>query len=98
MNKNPRKRAAPTVSVRVSNRRAGDELELLFDRLERFANLGDDLGEFETFARNYPRFLPVEFYDSKLGEAARHNPLGWRPEFFNLFRAARDVLRDVWER
>lgn len=84
-----------TVSVRHSSRRAGAERERLFHRLERFVNLGDDLGSLQAFGSECPTFAPVTFHDSRDPEA-RERPLAWKPEFGRVFLTFRNILREVW--
>ena len=97
-----RKRVSHTaiVPLQVSNRRAGKDpqLELLFYWLERFVNLADDLKAFQGLAEECPDFLPVRFYDANRKEEAQKHPVGWQPDFHELFRVFRDMLREVWER
>lgn len=92
------KASTPTVRLRGSNRRASADPRLSFGRLEKFANLDSHLSAFEAFALEHPTFAPVQFYDAALSEKAQNHPVGWRPDFYGLFRIFRDLLRDVWER
>jgi hypothetical protein len=97
MSKNKREARNTTVRIRRSKRRAGNDPELLFYWLEQFVNLGDDRDAFQAFDEECPSFLPVTFYDAT-AEEARDHPVAWQPEFHQLFRVFREMLREVWER
>ena len=86
-----------TIQTRVSNRRAGEDSPLLLNRLEAFVNLADDFEAFDAFFREYPGFLPVNFYSQGPAHNKQPNPVGWEPALFELFRVFRNLLRRVWK-
>ena len=92
-----RKTSKATITTAVSNRRAAKSAELMFYRLEQFANLTDDVKTHEAFAHQYSDFLPVIFFDSGMKKRPKDFPVGWRLEFQEIFRVFRDLLRDVWK-
>jgi hypothetical protein len=85
------------------------EREWLMGRLEEFANLDDRESEFERFFGSYPEFAPVVVRDVtdhntvwEPGPGGEEYPISWprvapwRPDFYRLFRAFRDILRQAW--
>jgi hypothetical protein len=92
-----RKASRTTVPIRVPKRRADEDPELLFYRLEQFANLPNTIEAHADFGSRYPDFLPVTFYDRELGEKSRECPVGWQSEFYEVFKIFQDLLRDVWK-
>jgi hypothetical protein len=94
------KGAKATIPIRVPHRRAKGDADLLFHRLERFVNLDDDPLNWENFGQEYPEFLPAQFtVDLARAEDEEPKPelAPYEPEFYELFRTFRDMLREVWK-
>lgn len=81
-----------TVSAEVSNRKAGNERELLFAALEAFANLGDEPNAWTRFIRQWPQFLP----DVAFVGAANWNFEGSSPKSRPPIYWFRNAVRSVW--
>jgi hypothetical protein len=93
------KGAKPTIQIRASNRRAVQDVDLLFHWLEQFVNLDDDPQSWKEFCEEHPQFFPVMFTVDWMRAEDEHPRLefaGYKPEFYELFRTFRDMLRGVW--
>lgn len=71
------------------NHRAQPDREALFAALELFVNSGDTSSELQSFRRQHPQFLPVEFYEQseQLAKAKKDTFFSW----------LKRQLRTVWE-
>lgn len=83
---------SPTVRMVRSFQLAGEDQEILFGRLEGFANLGDSLEEFLQFRIAYPSFAPLADLPGGLfpGDPKRDQKL--HPHILGY----RDCVRDLW--
>ncbi len=84
-------RRGKSLTVRISRafQLAEEDREILFDRLERFANLGDSPEEYRRFRLDYPSFTPGEYSPGSVYPAD--------PERVHLIVLGhRDCLRDLW--
>ena len=98
--KKKRKVAKSTIPTRGSNRRAPRDVEMHFYQLERFVNLGDDPSAWKEFCEVYPEFFPVRFCTIDYTDEDDESGIefaSYQPEFYNLFRTFRDMLRGVWK-
>lgn len=82
-----------TVRVIGVSQRASLDTQLLFAGLEAFANLGDSIEEYRTFASAYPTFWPVELRN----RANKTLEWGTSEEFRQLAITFRDRLRYIWQ-
>jgi hypothetical protein len=69
----------------------GHDRERLWKALERFANCGDSVQEYNDLAKAYPDLWPVEIRNKERA------CLNWTPAAHRLFLRYRDALRLVWE-
>lgn len=66
------------------------EKQRLLKGLERFANTGESLEEYQALRRAWPGFWPIHLF----GEG---RDLAWTVECHRLFLFYRDALREVWK-
>jgi len=86
-----RRAKRPTVFSIDGSLLAPEERQRLFRGLERFANTGDDLADYNALSKAWPSFWPLN-----LGGGQDHRSLQWADICHVLFLGYRDTLRRVW--
>lgn len=85
-----------TIHVSLPFGGAADERARLFEGLQRFANLGESEEDFGKFARQWPRFAPVEFRKGERSDEPSGEPMGLTPEMHGIVLKYQGYLRRVW--